>query len=117
MTLVTDGELQEGCTILLSDCYLDRLNFMKNSRPDTWDDKIHTLYSALNVSETGVWYIEWKDGAITLTVNGKTTQGIDMTASPGLNHIGILFTDKGKLKITHFEAKAYDNRWATGIEY
>jgi len=54
---------------------------------------------------------------ITLTVNGKAEQSVLMTASAGLNHLGVLFTDAGELKITHFEAKAEDNRWETGIEY
>ena len=38
-----------------------------------------------------------------------------MTASKGLNHAAILFTDAGELKITGFEANITQNRWETGI--
>ncbi len=115
--ITAEGELPENCRILLSDCYLDRLNFMMNSRPNQYDDSIHTLYHTLTPSAAGEWEIAWKNGVITLNVNGKAEQSIPMTASAGLNHLGVLFTDAGELKITHFEAKAEESRWETGIEY
>ena len=90
---------------------------MIHSRSNQYDDSIHTLYHTLRPSETGVWEIEWKDGVITLTVNGKAEQTLPMTASAGLNHLAVLFTDAGELRITHFEAKAEENRWETGIVY
>jgi hypothetical protein len=40
-----------------------------------------------------------------------------MTASAGLNHLAVLFTGAGELRITHFEAEAEDNRMETGIVY
>ncbi|MBO4345453.1 MAG: exo-alpha-sialidase [Victivallales bacterium] len=116
ITVESEGELNGDAQILLSDCYLDRLNFMENSRPNTWDDMIHVLYSSMTVSESGVWKITWKDGTITLAVNGKTVQTATMASSQGLNHFGILFKHDGLLRIRHFEAKAFDNRWNTGIE-
>ncbi|MBR5312431.1 MAG: exo-alpha-sialidase [Clostridia bacterium] len=115
--MTVEGELPESCRILLSDCYLDRLNFMIHSRSNQYDDSIHTLYHTLTPSNTGVWEIEWKDGAITLTVNGKTEQTVPMTASAGLNHLAVLFNGAGELRITHFEAEAKDNRMETGIVY
>ncbi len=117
ITVESEGELNGDAQILLSDCYLDRLNFMKNSRPNTWDDSIHTLYNSMPVSETGVWKISWKDGIVTLAVNGKTVQKAKMTSAQGLNHFGILFKYDGFLKIKHFEAKAFENRWDTGIVF
>ena len=117
IVLRTEGTLPETCRILVSDCYLDRLNFMKNSRPNTYDSSIDTLYHTLTPTETGTWEIVWEDGAITLSVNGIPVQTIPMTASAGLNHAAVLFTDAGELRITHFEAKAEENRWYTGIVY
>jgi hypothetical protein len=112
----TEGSLPASCRILLSDCYLDRLNFMKNSRPSEYDESIHTLYHTLAPTESGVWEINWKNGMITLSVNGSETASVPMTASEGLNHAAVLFYDKGELKITHFEAQIDGNRWDTGIE-
>ncbi len=117
IVLQTAGTLPETCRILLSDCYLDRLNFMKNSRPNTYDSSIDTLYHTLIPTETGTWEIVWKNGSITLSVNGNPVQTIPMTASAGLNHAAVLFTEEGELSITHFEAKAEENRWDTGIVY
>ena len=117
MVIRTEGTLPENCRLLLSDCYLDRLNFMTNSRPNTYDDSIHVLYHTLTPTETGTWEIVWDNNSISLTVNGKAVQTILMTASAGLNHAAILFTDAGELKVTHFEAKAEENRWDTGITY
>ena len=90
---------------------------MTNSRPNTYDDSIHVLYHTLTPTEAGTWEVAWDNNTISLTVNGKAVQTIPMTASAGLNHAAILFTDAGELKVTHFEAKADDNRWDTGIEY
>jgi hypothetical protein len=90
---------------------------MKNSRPSQYDESIHTLYHALTQTESGLWEITWRDGMITLCVNGTEVQTVPMTASAGLNHAAILFADTGELKITHFEANIDDNRWETGIEF
>ena len=117
LTFKTEGTLPASCQILLSDCYLDRLNFMKNSRPSQYDESIHTLYHALTPTESGLWEITWRDGMITLCVNDTEVQTVPMTASTGLNHAAILFADTGELKITHFEANIDDNRWETGIEF
>ncbi len=116
ITVVTEGELDGEAKILLSNCYLDRLNFMPNSRANTWDDQIPVLYDAMVVSEPGVWKMVWKEGTIALEVNGKAVQTVPMASSQGLNHFGILFNGSGFLKIKHFDAKANDNRWNTGIE-
>ena len=80
--MTVEGELPENCRILLSDCYLDRLNFMLHFRPNQYDDSIHTLYYTLTPSAAGEWEIAWKDGVITLTVNGKAEQSIPMTDPP-----------------------------------
>jgi len=117
LVIQTEGTMPQTCRILLSDCYLDRLNFMKNSRPNQYDESIHMLYHSLTPTEAGVWEILWKDGSITLSVNGTLVQTVPMTASAGLNHAAILFTDAGEMKVTHFEAQINDNRWDTGIEY
>lgn len=117
LTIQTVGTLPASCQLLLSDCYLDRLNFMKNSRPSQYDDSIHTLYHTLTPTEAGLWEVHWQDGMITLCVNGTDVQSIPMTSSVGLNHAAILFADAGELKITHFESKIDDNRWETGIEF
>lgn len=113
----TEGTLPENCRILLSDCYLDRLNFMKNARPGTYDDSIRLLYHTLTPTETGIWEVVWDENRIALSVNGSTVQTIPMTASKGLNHAAILFTDAGELKITGFEANITQNRWETGIVF
>jgi hypothetical protein len=89
---------------------------MKNSRPSEYDESIHTLYHTLTPTESGVWEINWKNGMITLSVNGSETERVPMAASEGLNHAAVLFYDKGELKITHFEAQIDGNRWDTGIE-
>lgn len=112
----TEGSLPASCRILLSDCYLDRLNFMKNSRSSEYDESIHTLYHTLTPTESGTWEINWKNGMITLSVNGSEAERVPMAASEGLNHAAVLFYDKGELKITHFEAQIDGNRWDTGIE-
>jgi hypothetical protein len=117
LLLNVEGELPQDCRILLSDCYLDRLNFMLNSRPNTYDSSIDTLYHTLTPTETGTWEVSWADGSITLSVNGKPIETIPMKASAGLNHVAVLFKEEGELRITHFAAKAEDNRWDTGIEY
>ncbi len=116
ITMRAEGCLPGTCQLVLSDCYLDRMNFTPNARPGTWDDQLGSLYNTLTLSETGVWNVSWKDGTVTLTVNGKTTQQIPLHSAPGLNHLGVLFTGDGALKITQFKAKAFKNRWETGIE-
>ena len=113
----TEGVLPENCQLLLSDCYLDRLNFMKNSRSNAYDESIGTLYHTLTPTETGIWEVAFEGGSITLTVNGNTVQTVPMTASAGLNHAAILFAGDGELRVTHFEASMTENRWETGIEY
>ena len=90
---------------------------MENSRPKTWDDAVRALYDAVPVTEPGLWKLTWKEGKITLEVNGKTVQTADMTLKNGVNHFGILFKGNGLLKIKHFDAKSYDNHWNTGIEF
>ncbi len=117
ITVETEGKWDGEAQLLLSSCYLDRLNFMENSRPKTWDDSIRALYDAVAVSEPGLWKLTWKEGKITLEVNGKTVQTAEMTLKNGVNHFGILFKGNGLLKIKHFDAKSYDNRWNTGIEF
>lgn len=117
LVLKTEGTLPEDCLLLLSGCYLDRLNFMVNSRSNDYDERIHTLYHKLSPTDTGLWEVVFSDGTITLSVNGKTVQSVPMTASCGLNHAGILFHGSGALRITHFEARIEENRWNTGIVY
>ena len=113
----TEGMPEGGCRVILSDCYLDRLNFMPDARPKTWDDSIGSLYTSFTVNEAGRWTITWKDGIVSLSVNGREAQSAPMNSSGGLNHFGVLFTGEGSMRITGFEAKAFDNRWKTGIEY
>lgn len=117
LVIKTEGVLPEGCQLLLSDCYLDRLNFMKNSRSNEYDESIHSLYHTLTPTETGVWEVTFENGSMTLTVNGCAVQTVPMTASAGLNHAAVLFEGDGKLRVTHFEADITENRWETGIVY
>ena len=117
ITLNTEGELPENCRILLSDCYLDRLNFMPNRRAEGYDEVIGTPYLAISPKAVGCWNISWDDTSVTVSVNGEIVKCLSKNDSKGYNHLTVLFEGEGELLLTHFAAHSEAMNWDTGIEY
>lgn len=117
ITLNTEGELPENCRILLSDCYLDRLNFMPNRRAEGYDEVIGTPYLAISPNAVGCWNISWDDTSVTVSVNGEIVKCLSKNDSKGYNHLTVLFEGEGELLLTHFAAHSEAMNWDTGIEY
>jgi hypothetical protein len=116
ITLTTAGKMPHNCRILLSDCYLDRLNFMPNQCAEGYEDVIGTPYTALTPNDSGVWEIVWDESTITLCVNGKLVQKQPKHTN-GFNHLTVLFHGEGELALTTFSAHSDAMAWETGIEY
>ena len=116
ITLTTAGEMPHNCRVLLSDCYLDRLNFMPNEHAEGYEEVIGTPYTELKPNVTGIWEIKWDESTVTLCVNGTVIQK-QSKHTDGFNHITVLFHDEGELALTAFSAHSDAMAWETGIEY
>ncbi|MBE6612087.1 MAG: exo-alpha-sialidase [Ruminococcaceae bacterium] len=114
--LTTAGTLPENCRILLSDCYLDRLNFMPNRRAAGYEEVIGKPYTELVPNASGEWVIEWDKSAVTLLVDDSVVH-TQPKHTAGFNHVTVLFSGDGELSLTEFSAHAYEAAWGTGIEY
>ena len=116
ITLTTVGEMPHSCRVLLSDCYLDRLNFMPNRRAGGYEEVIGTPYTELKPNSAGIWEIAWDASTVTLCVNGATVQK-KTKHSGGFNHVTVLFHGEGELSLTAFSAHSDATTWKTGIIY
>ena len=108
--------MPHSCRVLLSDCYLDRLNFMPNRRAGGYEEVIGTPYTELKPDSAGIWEIAWDASTVTLCVNGATVQK-KTKHSEGFNHVTVLFHGEGELSLTAFSAHSDATTWKTGIEY
>jgi len=116
ITLQTSGDMPNGCRLLLSDCYLDRLNFMPNRRDAKYDGVVGKPYLELVPHESGTWEIEWDSSEVALTVN-KKEKTVLKNSTAGFNHIAVLFEDEGELTLNSFRAVSESPELVTGIEY
>ena len=114
--LTTTGEMPYNCRVLLSDCYLDRLNFLPNQHAEEYEKVIGTPYTELKPNSAGVWEIKWDESNVTLCVNGTVIQK-QPKHTDGFNHVTVLFHDQGELALTAFSAHSDAMAWKTGIEY
>ena len=114
--LAVSGILPQGTSILLSDCYLDRLNFIPENKNGAYKGVVGEPYTRLSPNAAGEWLIEWDETEIRLSVDGKQIQTCRKNTD-GFNHITVLFEKDGELRIGHFHAKAEISDWDTGIRY
>ena len=112
----TSGEMPRNCRVLLSDCYLDRLNFMSNRRAGGYEEVIGTPYTELKPNSAGVWQIAWDESTVTLCINGAVVQK-QSKHTDGFNHVTVVFDGEGTLALKKFSAHSDAMAWKTGIEY
>lgn len=114
LILQTSGA-QANVKIMLSNCYLDRATFLKNSRTAHYADLVGKPYIELHPTGMGEWKITWDETMIRLYVDGALCEEVPKT-TPGFNHVGVL-VDAGELHLAHFSAKAEKASLQTGIIY
>lgn len=114
--LKTEGDFPEGCRVLLSDCYLDRANYM----PGVWEERHKEFAVTADVSlcpeAAGEWVIAWDAKELRLFVNGELKETVEKGCA-GYNHLTVVFEGDGELALTHYEMQAKEMAWDTGIVY
>lgn len=116
LKLAVSGILPQWHSILLSDCYLERLILIPENKNGAYKDVVGEPYTRLSPNAAGEWLIEWDETEIRLSVDGKQIQTCRKNTD-GFNHITVLFEKDGELRIGHFHAKAEISDWDTGIRY
>lgn len=112
----TSGTMPEGTSILLSDCYLDRLNFTPENRTGRYRDVVGEPYTKLTPNSSGEWTIAWDENDVSLSVGEHLVQKCEKK-SDGFNHMTIMFENDGELAIECFSEHSELSDWNTGIEY
>ena len=116
ITLATEGKLNSNTRILLSECYFDRLNFLKDRRAKGYEDVVGEPYNELKPTEIGTWEILWDDTEITLYCGGKKVDSFKKKCD-GFNHITIMFEGDGAITVKDAKSVITSNRLNTGIVY
>lgn len=117
ITLGAAGEnVPAGAKILLSDCYLDRLNFLPEKREGRYAKIVGRPYVEAGLPAGGNWRISWDKEK--LTVAGKETLTVPLRSwGRGFNHMILLFEGEGRIDIRTFHMKAVKGGMETGISY
>ena len=101
--------------LLLSDCYLDRLNFLPGKNGARADAAGKPFVEAA-LPRGSRWRIAW-DGE-KLVVAGDETRTLPLVEwGRGFNHMILLLRGRGALDVTGFHMKAVRAGMKTGIEY
>ena len=103
--------------LLLSECYLDVSNFLKNS-DNKHADIIGKPYVEFPINDGSQEVnVTWDNGNITVTDNkGTITTFIKESISGGFNHMFLISSD-GHINVHEFSQHAENNILRTGIEY
>ena len=107
----------ESAKLLLSDCYLDRLNFLPEKKQGGYADVVGKPYMEVPLHQGGEIRISWNGESLKITGGGRE-QTIPMTEwGRGFNHMIVMFEGEGTVDIRSFRMTAIREGMPTGIVY
>ena len=110
-------EVPGSARLLLSDCYLDRLNFLPEKKQDGYADVVGKPYVEVPLHHGGDIRISWDGKSLKVTDGGRERTIPMAEGGRGFNHMIVLFEGEGNIDIRSFRMTAIREGMPTGIEY